>query len=167
LSSEIDTFVASTDDLCAGGSRSDIEPRYIINGVYVAFDSDDCIPADPAAQKSAIVPRLLYRTARIICRDCSREFVFCAEEQKTVYEVEKRHPDYFPSRCPSCQSLHSRKRTLRQKYDASIESVLRSGSVADRRDMIATIDELQSLSGSMPDKIMQRRAQLVAALSAD
>jgi hypothetical protein len=33
--------------------------------------------------------------------------------------------------------------------------------------MIATIDELQSLSGSMPDKIMQRRAQLVAALSAD
>jgi len=112
-------------------------------------------------------PRVAYHTARVICRECSVEFVFTAEEQRIVFEQEQKHPDYLPTRCGSCASQHNQKRGLRKHYDTDILRVVASDSFDEKRQMIKTIDALLLLCGHIPGRMATRRAQLLKQVMAD
>ncbi len=147
----------------ANGHR--IEPRINYKGVWVAFDYETLIPANADNQRRSPIPFSHYITARILCRDCGREFTFSAQEQQRVYEQEGYHPDYFPKRCDECYQRHFRRKHLWRRYDANITDALTTTRLDPKQGMIQTIDELESLDGELPEKMRVRRSQLVNQLA--
>jgi hypothetical protein len=121
--------------------------------------------ADTSKQNCSSCPRYWYIDAVITCRECRQDFTFSAAEQRYWYEDRKFWVDSFPKRCPSCGRLERLKLELRKRYDASIEAALTSQCSADEKGaVIAIIDEMNAAEGSIPEKMKQNRAMLLAQL---
>ena len=70
---------------------------------------------------------LRYESIRCKCRGCGLSFVCSAAEQRDAYEVQKKHINWLPSRCPTCASqlaaLRKRDRDMQARWDLSRPSL--------------------------------------------
>ena len=87
---------------------------------YTAF------AADLSRQPRATVPVTHYFDAKRQCRDCSRPFLFFAEEQKHWYEVLQFPLEADCLECVPCRKDAQQLRVARQKYDELLARTERS-----------------------------------------
>lgn len=131
----------------------------------VELDYDSAVRATPRNQNYTVSPRHWYIGAWIVCRDCEKEFLFSAGEQRTWYEEYKFWIDSFPDRCKEC----------RPKYKAAANALNSHAMLhwhGERRDdpkWCARVKELESeiaeIYGFLPERVghltQKRRAAYI------
>ena len=81
---------------------------------------ESAIVADWRRQNFSTFPRGTYVDLRERCRDCGREFLFFAREQKHWYEELGFYVDARCVRCPACRKTEG---TLRRRFTRYAEAV--------------------------------------------
>lgn len=81
---------------------------------------ESAIVADWGRQNFSTFPRGTYVDLRERCRDCGREFLFFAREQKHWYEELGFYVDARCVRCPACRKTEG---TLRRRFTRYAEAV--------------------------------------------
>lgn len=103
-------------------TEKDIRRSYYGYGDDVYIYPDSVIVADTAKQNHSVVPRPYYVDILKTCRDCQREFIFYAREQKHWYEKLGFYIDADCVRCPKC---HTTDQTLRRRFKRYANNISR------------------------------------------
>src|SRR5262245_17001054 len=110
-------------DLFLGKSSPRRMPDYFFFGAK-RKDFKTAQQADITKQNFTMCPRHWYFDVVFVCRDCSEEFVFGAEEQRFWYEEKFFYVDSLPKRCVQCRKAERGRLELRKRYDAEIADAL-------------------------------------------
>lgn len=92
------------------------------NGVYLGWADPNRIP-DTAIVADVFkqVPRPIHRThyfdVKCRCKDCKREFIFFAEEQRYWYEKLGFPPEAWCVRCVDCRKIQRGYKALQRTYE--------------------------------------------------
>jgi Probable zinc-ribbon domain len=165
------------------------EPDYMSGTVYLHWHSppesriaNTAIPADLSRQLPATCPVTHYFDVKRSCRDCGRQFLFFAEEQKYWYEELGFSLDSDCVRCVPCrkaqqglaqaqvryeQLFHIANRTVEESLEfVRIWLTLVEGSVFPARQrsrMLSVLNRLSSdLSTTENAELQQLSARLLA-----
>ena len=125
---------------------------------------DSAIRADILKQNYSVCPRHWYIDAVFGCRDCKKDFIFTANEQKFWYEERQFWIDSQPKRCPSCRKSERRRRALRKQYDTMIKNVLGRCSLDKKKEVVEIIDELELMGEIFSERMKLNRNTLLAQL---
>lgn len=88
--------------------------------------SETAIAADPKRQPNATVPVTHYFDLKRKCRDCGRNFIFFAEEQRHWYETLHFYLGADCVRCIDCRVAERDTKRLRGRYEAMLNQSERS-----------------------------------------
>jgi hypothetical protein len=121
--------------------------------------------ADISKQHYTVCPRHWYVDATFVCRDCGREFVFTASEQRFWYEDRQFFVNSLPKRCVECRKADRTRLELRKRYDALIAKALGQCAVETKKQVVEIINELEAAEGQIPDRMLENRSRLYAELS--
>lgn len=104
-----------------------------IRGVYLGWHSrsderiaETAIAANPKRQPNATVPVTHYFDLKRNCRDCGRNFIFFAEEQRHWYETLHFYLGADCVRCIDCRVAERDTKRLRERYEAILNQSGRS-----------------------------------------
>lgn len=75
------------------------------------------VKADPSRQVPSPVPALYYFDQKRVCRDCQRNFLFFADEQKHWYETLGFSLDANCVRCTDCRRQQHQIARWRRRYE--------------------------------------------------
>jgi Probable zinc-ribbon domain len=89
---------------------------------------ESAIPADIKRQNYSVLPRTWYFDTLKTCRDCGRNFLFFAEEQKYWYERLGFAIDADCVRCPQCRKTDQ---TLRRRFKRYSQLIARKNLDAE------------------------------------
>ena len=134
-------------------------------GKVVSRDYRTAIRADVSSQNYTVCPRYWYVDAVIKCDACNANFNFTANEQKHWYEDLGFYVDSYAKNCVDCRKLHRSRKSLRQKYDAQIKSVLASTDLHAKIEMASLIDALCDTDASLPTQMNEYRRQLAGQIA--
>lgn len=67
-----------------------------------------------------------FQDKTLTCRDCSKEFVWSAGEQKFYADKGLQNP---PGRCPDCRKLMKEKKSQREEYSIICKECGKEGKV--------------------------------------
>lgn len=87
------------------------------------------IKADPSRQVPASGysrPPEIYTDQYPKCRDCGREFLFSAEEQRAWYEEFGIPHHATAARCRDCAAIHKASANVKEQYDAASNALKQS-----------------------------------------
>ena len=121
--------------------------------------------ADVSKQNYSVCPRYWYVDAAFICRECGKEFVFTAREQRFWYEEMRFWIDSLPTRCAACRKQQRTRLELRKRYDALIATALGACPPEAKKEVVAIINELEAGEDEIPERMKQNRATLYAQLA--
>jgi hypothetical protein len=116
------------------------------------------IVADPARQVGSCMASTHYYDIEKTCRDCSRLFIFFAEEQRYWYEELQFPVDADCVRCAPCRKRSQSIDRLKERYDEL--SAAESLTLADELEMTLARLDLVEAGIFHPRQIEQVRAFL-------
>ena len=123
------------------------------------------VHADTKYQLDAIMPLFTYFDIECQCRDCSRPFIFFADEQKYWHETLSIPLEAHCIRCPDCRRWHHHLQASRQQYETLVN---KSDRTAD--ESFELLDSALTLieAGIFQQKVLQKlRAELNSLSEAD
>ena len=120
---------------------------------------------DVSKQNYTVCPRHWYVNAGFICRECGKEFVFTAKEQRFWYEDMHFWIDSLPTRCPACRKEQRTRVNLRKRYDELIATAIGRCPPELKKEVLAIINELEAAEDEIPERMKQHRATLCAQLA--
>jgi len=94
-----------------------------------------------------------YQDKNLVCKDCSKEFVWSAGEQKFYADKGLQNP---PGRCPECRKAQKEKKTNRQMFSIICKNCGKEGQVPfeprDPHDVLCTECFVKSKSASLKEE---------------
>ncbi len=137
--------------------------RYFPGAIFKDYST--AVRGNPDKQNCTVCPRYWYFNAGFKCGRCGQEFTWTAAEQRRWFEDFKFWIDVSPSNCKKCRAELRRLESLRREYDADVASARSRGSVPQKRWIVEIINELEAEFGSMPEKILETRAEFLAQIA--
>ena len=90
--------------------------RYPLETVF----PESAVAADTSKQKYSMYPRPYYVDALMNCNECTRPFLFFAEEQKYWHEELQLYVDAWCNHCPKCRKERQIVQQAFQRYSELI-----------------------------------------------
>jgi hypothetical protein len=134
-------------------------PEYLFFGAR-HLDYESAQRANVKKQNYTVCPRHWYVNATFGCKNCGKEFVFSAIEQRFWYEDRNFWIDSTPKRCVTCRKTDRTKIALKKQYDDTIQAALGSSNVEAKREALQIIDEIEAVEDSIPEQMKQKRERL-------
>jgi hypothetical protein len=147
-----------------GESNPKRMPKHLFFGAQ-RLDYTTAQPANISKQHYTVCPRHWYVDATFVCSDCSREFVFTANEQRFWYEDRRFWIDSLPKRCAECRKAERVRLELRKRYDLLIGEALGPCPIETKKQVVEIINELEMAEGGIPEKMIENRSRLCGQLS--
>jgi len=146
-----------------GESNPRLMPRHFFWDVR-NMDYKTAERADILKQNYTVCPRHWYINATFICRDCGKEFVFTASEQRFWYEEKQFYVDSCPKTCTTCRRSERTRLELRRRYDTVIADALGKCADEKKQEAIALICEIEATEESIPERMKENRTRLLKQL---
>lgn len=138
-------------------------PRYFFWGVRSMYYKT-AERADVSKQNYTVCPRHWYVDATFSCRECGKEFVFTAAEQRFWYEDKQFYVDSCPKICIICRRAERTRLELRRRYDALIAEALQQCPDEKKQEAIALICEIEATEEILPERMKENRKRLLKQL---
>jgi len=146
-----------------GGKDPKKMPAHLFHEVR-GMDYATAQKADVSKQHYTVCPRQWYVDAVFVCRDCGKEFVFSANEQRFWYEDRQFFIESLPKQCIDCRKAERNRLELRKRYDSLIAQALGQCPVELKRDVVAIINSLEAAEDEIPAKMIESRSKLYSQL---
>lgn len=155
-----------------GPRYTDLNPTQPFPHTSIPWNSRDselrivgtAIAADPSRQVSRPVQRTHYFDIIRTCRDCQRQFLFFAEEQKFWYEDLQFAPESEAIRCCECRAKKRKHPSPQARY--SVLAGLKSRTLDESEEMLTLLLELIE-QGRFSSKHTNKARQLLNLLKCE
>lgn len=143
-----------------GSDQSHNIPMHFFFGA-VRIDHSTAIRADTAKQDYSVCPRHWYVDAYMPCEGCGDTFLWSASEQRAWFEEYRFYVDSRATRCMVCRAQKREITALKQKYDRAVSEARTGRDVKKKKDIVALIDQLASMTKEVPVRMVETRELLL------
>jgi thiol-disulfide isomerase/thioredoxin len=127
----------------------------------IRLDHSTAIQADTEKQDYTVCPRHWYVDAYFKCKGCDTVFLWSAVEQKTWFEEYKFLVHSQATHCLKCRAQRRQLTALKKEYDHAVATARNSRDVAEKKKVIAIIDQMAAMTGTLPEKVSGTRDELL------
>lgn len=143
-----------------GSDCSENMPMHFFFGA-VSIDHSTAIRADIAKQDYTVCPRHWYVDAHMPCENCGKTFLWSATEQRAWFEEYRFYVDSRATRCKKCRALKREITALKQQYDRMVAEARTGRDVDKKRNLVALVDQLASMTEEVSAKMVDTRELLL------